>query len=128
MKTDKRFDEIEVPDGLESKLETLIDQLAEKEQQSKRKGEQIRLWIVSAAASLALLISAGVLFHSKNGNNYPVTAQKVHTIEDPEITRQEAEKALTLVSINFNKGMGQLAIVTNEIEKSNTTLNKTFKK
>jgi hypothetical protein len=128
MKTDKIFDEIEVPAGLESKLENLIDQLAEKDRQSKRKGEQIRLWIVSAAASLALLISVGVLLNSRNENNSPVAAQKVNTIEDPEIACQEAQKALTLVSLNFNKGMDQLAIVTNEIEKYNKTLNKTLKK
>jgi hypothetical protein len=128
MKTDKIFDEIEVPAGLESKLESLIDRLAEKEEQSKRKGEQIRLWIVSAAASMALLISVGVLLHSKNENHSPVAAQKGNTMVDPEMAYQEAEKALTLVSLNFNKGMDQLAIVTNEIEKSNTILNKTLKK
>ncbi|MDR0866804.1 MAG: hypothetical protein LBO74_18010 [Candidatus Symbiothrix sp.] len=128
MKKDNKFDEIEVPAGLESRLETLIDQLAEKEKQSKWKSEQIRLWIVSAAASIALLISVGVLFYSKNGNEYPVASQKVNTIKNPEIACREAQKALVLVSRNFNKGMGQLAIVTDEIEKSNRTLNKTLKR
>jgi hypothetical protein len=128
MNTDD-LDKIEVPAGLESKLEVLIDNLDKKENQLKRKVKQIRLRTISIAASVALFISAGLFFiHSNNEDQSPITAQTVDTITDPAMAYQEAKKALELVSRNFNKGINQLAMATNKIEKSNKTLNKTLKR
>jgi hypothetical protein len=53
---------------------------------------------------------------------------QIGTNIDPEIACMEAQKALLLVSRNFNKGLNQLAMVSQELDKSNQILNKTFKK
>ncbi|MDR0547397.1 MAG: hypothetical protein LBG77_07440, partial [Dysgonamonadaceae bacterium] len=57
-------EEIVIPKGLEQKLETLIDHLAEQEAQSKRR--QLRIWTGSIAAGIALLLSLGVFFQTQN--------------------------------------------------------------
>ena len=119
MKTkDWKDEEIAIPDGLETRLEQLIDRLAEQEMQAKRR----RLWLgtFSAAASIALLLSAGIFFHTKQNN--------LRSIENPELACLEARKALEKVSVNFNKGLDQLAFVSEKIEKTNQILDKTFNK
>jgi hypothetical protein len=126
MKTDDFMNEIEIPDGLESKLETLIDRLDKEEKQAKRKTKQIRLWAGSVAASMAVLISIGFYIHS-SGKMKISDGLQITAVNESEIAYREAEKALVLVSRNFNRGMSQLAIVSNEMEKANKTLNKTFK-
>jgi hypothetical protein len=128
MKTDD-LSKIEIPDGLEAKLENLIDHFAEIENQSKKKVKQIRWWTSSAAASLLLLVSAGVFFLDfDRGSKSEATVQTSIETENQYVTCREVQRALALVSINFNKGMNQLAMATNEIEKSNKTLNKTLKR
>ena len=114
-------EEIAIPDGLEARLEQLIDKLAEQELQTKRR----RLWvsIFSVAASIALLLSVGMFFHTQQPNNSQLTAQNMAS---PELAYVETLKALEKVSVNFNKGMDQLAFVSTEIEKTNQILNKTF--
>ena len=124
MKTnDWKDEEILIPEGLENRLEQLIDRLAEQEKQAKRR----RLWITtfSAAASIALLLSAGVFFHTKQYKDSQLAAQ---SIEHPELAYFETLKALEKVSVNFNKGMDQLAGVSEKIDKTNHILDKTLKK
>ena len=121
MKTnDWKEDEIAIPEGLEARLEQLIDRLSEQEMQTKRR----RLWgTFSAAASIALLLSIGILLLPKRSDNLQLTAQ----IENPEFAYREALKALEKVSVNFNKGMDQLAFVSEQMEKTNHILDKTLK-
>ena len=126
MKTDDFLNEIDVPDGLGLKLETLIDRLDKEEMHSKRKAKQIRLQIGSIAASIVILISIG-LYINLSGKIKIFAVSQTETINDPEVAYREAERALALVSENFNKGLEQLAIVSNEMEKTNKTLEKTFK-
>ena len=126
MKTDDFLNEIDVPAGLESKLETLIYRLDKEEKQSKRKAIQIRLWVGSIAASIVVLISIGLYIYSSDKTKM-FNASQTATITDPEVAYREAEKALILVSENFNKGLSQLAMVSDQIEKTNKTLDKTFK-
>jgi len=126
MKTDDFLNEIDVPTGLESKLETLINRLDKEEKQSKRKARQIRLWVGSVAASIVVLISVGLYIYSSDKTKM-FNASQTATITDPEVAYREAEKALILVSENFNKGLSQLAMVSDQMEKTNKTLDKTFK-
>jgi len=126
MKTDDFLNEIDVPSGLESKLERLIDRLDKEETQSKRKAIQIRLWVGSIAASIIVLFSVGLYIHSSDKMKMSDTSQP-STISDPDVAYREAEKALILVSENFNKGLAQLAMVSDQIDKTNKTLDKTFK-
>ncbi|GHT26165.1 hypothetical protein FACS189432_00010 [Bacteroidia bacterium] len=128
MKTDDLFDKIEVPADLESRLETLIDDLAEKEKQSKRKARQLRLWAVGVAASIILFFSAGSFFYFDRENTISLTAQTFHQDENTENSCIEAQKALALVSVNFNKGLNQWIIANKEIEKSNKKLNELLRR
>ena len=125
MKTnDWKDEDILIPDGLEARLEQLIDNLAEQEKQTKRR----RLWVstFSAAAGIALLLSIGVFFYPKQTGHWQLTAQA--EIENPERAYIETLKALEKVSVNFNKGMDQLAGVSEKLDKTNHILDKTFKK
>jgi hypothetical protein len=127
-KENELFEEIEIPEGLEARMEALIDHLAEAEKRSKqKKTKQIWLWIGSVAAGIALLISAGVFYYSQNKINQPPVTQS-NVVTDPKIACLETQKALELVSRNFNQGLNQLAMVTNELDKSNQILNKTLKR
>jgi hypothetical protein len=126
MKMKDLYDEIEVPAGLESRLESLIDTLARNEKRSKRKIRQLRLWTGCVAATLFLLLSTGLFL--KSGLNPFNGGSAIQPVENPEIAYQETQKALELVSRNFNKGLDQLTVVNKEIEKSNQIINKALKK
>jgi hypothetical protein len=126
MKTDELINEINVPAGLESRLETVIDRLDKEEKQSKQKAKQIRLWAGGIAASIAILVSIE-LYKNLSGGTKISESSSTAIVNDPEVAYMETEKALILVSLNFNKGLSQLTLVSNEMEKTNKTLNKTFK-
>ncbi|MDR1339293.1 MAG: hypothetical protein LBK58_04485 [Prevotellaceae bacterium] len=124
MKTENLHDEIEVPSGLEARLEALIDRLDEAETRSKRKA-RTRLW-TGIAASIAILIFAGLL--SDSGNKPAVPNPEVRQIDDPETAYIEVRKALELMSENLNKGIDEFSVtLASELEKSNEIINKTLK-
>ena len=127
MKRNEIYEETEIPDGLETRLEVLIDRLAEAEIQSKKRTKKLRLQIGSIAASIAVLVSIGLYINRQNGLKDTLAAQNSQ-IEDAKIAYMEAQKALELVSRNFNIGLDQLTLVSNEIEKTNKILNETFKR
>ncbi len=130
---------IDVPLSLESKLNSLVDELAEKENQEAVKVEMkpqmnrraMWTWIGSAAAGVAILISAG-LFFSKSTTSIPDEPVVAHVQPDQELSEadkqavKEAEEALILLSSKFNKGVNQLALVSSNIDKTNEILNKAF--
>jgi hypothetical protein len=128
MKTDELYEEIEVPADLESRLETLIDNLAETERKSKRKFKQMSFWIGGIAASIVVLLAIGWLLNNKNKPDTPLVVQTAYSDEELEFACRETQKALELVARNFNKGLDQLALVEYEIEKTNQLLNKTLKR
>jgi len=122
----------DVPPMLASKLSNLIDELSLKEevkavtiqpQQNKRK---LWLWAGSAAAAgIALLVSVGISFNDKPSIIDTQTA--TITAEDQQKIK-EAQEALLLLSSNFNKGMDQLAVVSQNLDKTNDILTKTLKR
>ncbi|MDR2804343.1 MAG: hypothetical protein LBB85_01690 [Dysgonamonadaceae bacterium] len=128
MKTDDLLDTTEVPAGLESRLGILIDRLAEEEKRSAAKTRQLRRWISGIAAGVTLLLGAGIFLYSGSSKDTVLTAQTTALSEEQILACREAQKALALVSRNFNKGMEQWSLAVNEIEKSNHTINKTFKR
>jgi uncharacterized protein YegJ (DUF2314 family) len=131
---------VDVPLSLESKLNNLVDGLAGEESKEvskvKLKPQDNRrimwTWIAGAAASVALLISAGIFFNKPatvTPDKPVVTQQQPDEREMSEADKQalkEAEEALILLSSKFNKGMNQLAVVSSNIEKTNEILNKAF--
>lgn len=127
-------DTIDVPVGLEAKLSSLIDELAEKEKINTKTNKRSLLpWIGSAAACIALFISIGLYFNQKPQENKilstlhtTTSVQPFNTLPDSDETYKEAEKALTLLAVNFNKGVGQLEVVSSNLDKANEILNKAF--
>jgi hypothetical protein len=117
--------EADVPAGLEARLEALIDRLAESEKRSAKK-RKIRLWTAGIAASVVILISTGWFFIPKN-EFVASNVSGIQEITDPETAYIEAQKALELVSRNFNNGLDQLNVITIELEKSNELINNILK-
>ena len=105
-------------------METLIDRLAEEEIQVKRR--QRWIWLGSIAAGIAILLSLNLFFHTEQKNDLQLSS--AHPIENPETAYMETQKALKKVSLKFNKGMNQLAMVSGRVDKTNQILDKTFNK
>jgi hypothetical protein len=128
MKTEDLHDEIKIPDGLESRLEALIDKLAETEKRAKRKFK-MRLRAGCVAASIIVVISAGLLLkpEKKSVDSSVLASSGIRQIDDPHEAYREVKQALELMSINLNKGFDELDFVfKTEMEKSNEIINKTF--
>ena len=115
---------IEVPENLESLLNTLIDQLDEQETHKKRK-HLSRIWLGSAAAAIALLLTIGNLYWNKPADN--VNTANTSICNNPDLAYEQAAKALMLVSKKFNKGLNQLTLAETKIMKANSVLDKTLK-
>lgn len=132
METQNLYENIEVPEDLEARLESFIDNLAEAEKKAKRKAIKIKLFISGIAASILLgLFTLSFLYTGKN-TELQYCEWKPNIIEDPEIAYAETMKALVLFSNNLNKGFNSLEMVSDEMIKSNerinNKLNKTLKK
>ncbi|MDR2823876.1 MAG: hypothetical protein LBB41_01590, partial [Prevotellaceae bacterium] len=101
-------EEIEIPQMLENKLDTLIDKLAAAEKQKIVALPDFWAWVGSIAAAVALILSIG--FYLKDDNNSTQFADnKQISIDNLNQADREkvlqAERTLTLVSQNFNKGI-----------------------
>lgn len=118
---------IEVPANLEAKLENLIDELDKKDEVKKVKRHSL-VRIGSVAASIIVLITAGLYIHNQSAIEVaPIepTNNKVLSETDKEAL-QDAQEALILLSSNFNKGINQLSEASANMNKANEILNKTF--
>ena len=122
MKPDNLYEKIDVPTDLEAKLSGLIDRLETAEKRSKK----TVFWISGIAASMVMLFSIGFLYNAENTFDAPVAANHI-VIEDPETASIEAQKALLKIAVNFNKGMEQLNLLPENLQKTNEILNKTIK-
>ena len=117
-----KFEKINIPVDLESKLSDLIDSLEAKEKRSKR----TVFWISGMVASMILLFSIGFFHNAETTFDTPIASNHI-IIEDPEIASIEAQKALMKIAVNFNKGIEQLNLLSDNLQKTNEILNKTFK-
>ena len=111
---------------LEIKLSQLINQLAKEETAAKR---QIWLWAGSVAACFLLLVSSGLLLRNRDKETVASVQhiQYKDTFNDPEEAAIEAQKALTLFSDNYNKGIELLSMAAGNINKTNEIIRKTLK-
>ena len=102
----KALEQIPIPEGLEERLSTKIDQWEQEEQKAQRHRLFPKaLRYIAAAASVALVIGVGYNLVSQERNR--ILAEQ-DTYQDPVKAQQEAERALTLLAVNLNKGMGHL--------------------
>ena len=102
----KSLEQIPIPEGLEERLSAKIDEWELEEQKAQRRRSLPRaLRYIAAAACVTLVIGVG--FHLLYQDETMVLAEQ-DTYQDPVKAQQEAERALTLLAVNLNKGMGHL--------------------
>jgi hypothetical protein len=114
---DRLLDEalrIPLPTGLAEKLEKQIDQYAA----SKRRA--LRGLFLSGAVAAILL---AVLFIGTESRLH----KPADTFTDPAEAAAVAEQALTLLSVQLNKGLDQVATAGQKLDQANQTIEKYFK-
>ena len=99
----KTLEQIPIPEGLEKRLSAKIDEWEREEKKPRRRISVLRY--VAAAACLALVFGVG--YHLMNKNENTNLAEQ-DTYQDPVKAQQEAERALNMLAMNLNKGMGHL--------------------
>lgn len=98
LETEKAFfSQLPTAEGLEQRISRHIDQLAAQGKNTRR--AHVR-WIAGIAASMLLLVSAGLYF----GTNRPDPFYQ-DTYDTPEEAYATTEKAITLLATNVNKGL-----------------------
>ena len=109
----KTLEQIPIPEGLEERLSAKIDEWGAKPTTPSipPRGEASntplrRSWRwVAAAACFALVFGVG--YHLMNQEENTNLAEQ-DTYQDPVKAQQEAERALNMLAMNLNKGMGHL--------------------
>ena len=99
----KTLEQIPIPEGLEERLSAKIDEWEREEKKPRRRINVLRY--VAAAACFALVFGVGIHLISKNENT---NLAEQDTYQDPVKAQQEAERALNMLAMNLNKGMGHL--------------------
>ena len=99
----KTLEQIPIPEGLEERLSAKIDKWEREEKKPRRRISVLRY--VAAAACFALVFGVG--YHLMNKNENTNLAEQ-DTYQDPVKAQQEAERALNMLAMNLNKGMGHL--------------------
>lgn len=123
----KTLEQIPIPKGLEERLSAKIDEWEKEEKQQKAKHRSLfpkALRYTAAAASVVLVVGVGI--HLLSQDKYMNLAEQ-DTYQDPLLAQQEAQKALTLLAVNLNKGMGQLKKAKALSDKTEKTFNEQLK-
>ena len=118
----KTLEQIPIPEGLEERLSAKIDGWGAQQplpQPLPREGSSKSLPLgrlvryVAAAACFALVFGVGYHYlqreelpSSREGQGVGLAEQD--TYQDPVKAQQEAERALNMLAMNLNKGMGHL--------------------
>lgn len=119
----KTLEQIPIPEGLEERLSAKIDEWEKEEKQQKAKHRLLfpkALRYTAAAASVVLVVGVGI--HLLSQDKYMDLAEQ-DTYQDPMQAKMEAERALNLLAMNLNKGMGHLEKAKALSEKTEQTLN-----
>ena len=119
----KALEQIPIPEGLEERLSAKIDEWEKEEKQQKAQRRMLLprpLRYTAVAASIALVFGVG--YHLLSQDKYMNLAEQ-DTYQDPLLAQQEAQKALTLLAVNLNKGMGHLEKAKALSDKTEETLN-----
>ena len=119
----KALEQIPIPEGLEERLSAKIDEWEKEEKLQKAKRRSLfpkAMRYTAAAASVVLIVGVGI--HLLSQDKYMNLAEQ-DTYQDPMLAKQEAERALTLLAVNLNKGMGHLEKAKALSDKTEKTLN-----
>lgn len=117
---------IDVPNHLASQLDTLISNLDRENHKRVSFSTKTLIRWVSVAACIALLTTASFyLFHPSMSNHDQTLVEDID--HEPEVDIIQVEKALALLSNNFNKGMKQIDGMQSNFEKTNAMLEEIFK-
>jgi len=123
----KALEQIPIPEGLEERLSAKIDEWEKEEKQQTVKRRPLfpkTLRYTAAAASVALVVGIGI--HLLSQEKYQNLAEQ-DTYQDPMQAKMEAERALNLLAMNLNKGMGHLEKAKALSDKTEQTLNEQLK-
>ena len=123
----KTLEQITIPEGLEERLSAKIDEWEKEEKQQEAKHRSLfpkALRYTAAAASVVLVVGVGI--HLLSQDKYMDLAEQ-DTYQDPMQAKMEAERALNLLAMNLNKGMGHLEKAKALSEKTEQTLNEQLK-
>lgn len=120
----KQLEQIPIPEGLTERLSTKIDQWEQEEKQQQR-AQHRKLYVrmlrpAAIAACMALVFGVG--YHLLSQDEYQNLAEQ-DTYQDPVKAQQEAQRALTLLAVNLNRGMGHLEKAKALSDKTERTLN-----
>lgn len=121
---------IKIPKSLETNLNNLIDELAIKEKK-KTISRKVFIWS-SIAASIAVIFTLAIHFNapSYKADYSSIEEEYDETSDKSQFSESDfkvAEKALLILTSNFNKGMEQLDAANNNLENANKILNEAFK-
>lgn len=109
----KDLEHIDIPEGLEQRLSTKIDEWELTEQKEKRiRTRRTLRTVITAAACVAVALGIGWHFlapeHSELKPDIAQNNGEQDTYTDPDQAYAEAEKALQLLAYNINKGINHL--------------------
>ena len=123
----KTLEQIPIPEGLQERLSAKIDEWEKEEKQQEAKHRSLfpkALRYTAAAASVVLVVGVGI--HLLSQDKYMDLAEQ-DTYQDPMQAKMEAERALNLLAMNLNKGMGHLEKAKALSDKTEQTLNEQLK-
>lgn len=131
---DKQIDELinkvlredqTLPEGVSERLEQQIDAWAatEKKETIRSSFRRRSLYWLSGAAAVALLCVSIFQFSEIGKDNHRLA----DTYKNPQEAAIAAQKALTFMSANLNKGIEQVNDAQHEMNKVNKILNKHLK-
>ena len=123
----KTLDQIPIPEGLEERLSKKIDEWEQEEKVQKAQRRRLLpkpLRYTAVAASMALVFGMGYHYF---GQDEQVNLAEQDTYQDPVKAQQEAERALTLLAANLNKGVGHMEKAKALSDKAEKSFNKQLK-
>ena len=123
----KTLDQIPIPEGLEERLSKKIDEWEQEEKVQKAQRRRLLskpLRYTAVAASMALVFGMGYHYF---GQDEQVNLAEQDTYQDPVKAQQEAERALTLLAANLNKGVGHMEKAKALSDKAEKSFDKQLK-
>ncbi len=117
----RRMETIPVPEGLEARLEKSLDAYITKKKKINLKYTTYKITGIAAA----ILLCIGIAFYQASTKSE--TTIMADTYSDPEQAAKVASEALTLLSLNLNKGLDRVSDAKKEIQEVNKLINDQLK-